>query len=180
MTIIIMKRNSRAAVILLSVLALSEMLLLVPVSDAGTPSLAQKTSEAVRTRLALKIGSIKNSNVVDGCGCYFYPPSERGKRFGKYIFMAELNEEDAWMNIGGEDVKLGLFDSSKPKARLRVGDSSYRKYMAGGLRVRADYVVTDICKPDDESCESTGYTATFTVTKNGRRRIVKAEGGCGC
>ena len=83
------------------------------------------------------------------------------------------------MNIDGKDVNLKLVGTTN-ESDWEVGARSYKRYKANGIAVRIDFVVTRICKPGDEQCESTDYDATFTVTKAGRKRVIKAKGVCGC
>ena len=59
----------------------------------------------------------------------------------------------AVMNIDGRDQPSKLAAWSEPK----------RRYEAGGVLVNVRYVVTGICKPDDESCEVPSYDALVTV-----------------
>jgi predicted urease superfamily metal-dependent hydrolase len=89
-----------------------------------------------------------------------------------------MDEDYAWMNIDGKDVRLTLIASSKNSVE-RPGIRSYERYRADSIGVRVDYVVTRVCKPNDENCESTGYAATFSVTNRGRKRVIKSTGSCG-
>lgn len=147
---------------------------------ASMSAIAQEGVSSAKAPLPPRVANIKDSSVVDGCGCYFQFPAEwKQKQSDKYVFMEGIDDEGAWMNIDGRDVKLRLAASSN-KSVWGVGARSYKKYKANGIAVRIDYVVTRICKPGDEQCESTDYDATFTVTKAGRRRVIKAKGVCGC
>lgn len=94
--------------------------------------------------------------------------------------MAELEEQNAWMNIDGRDIKLRKVRSIDPRGKERKGSRSSRKYTAGDVDVLIERVTTGVCAPNDESCESTEYSATITVTKGSRRQIIKVTGGCGC
>jgi len=128
------------------------------------------------------VGNIQNSRIPDGCGCYFRfrhisPDAE------KYIFFSSVEEnaeKEAWMNLDGRDTKLELVWKKDGNRRERIGNRSSRKYAAGGIVVNAVYVITAVCRRNDENCESTDYAATFTVKKGKRTQIVKAIGGCGC
>ncbi|HXL79689.1 MAG TPA: hypothetical protein VN951_02345 [Pyrinomonadaceae bacterium] len=125
------------------------------------------------------IDNIKDIGVVQDCGCYFSLPGEERKKLPKWIFLAELNEESAWMNLHGQDVKLRLTYSTD-RGRAGVGNRLTRTYVADGVKVSVLYISTRVCKPDDEQCESIDYNATFTVTKGPRKQILKLKGGCGC
>ena len=128
------------------------------------------------------VANLKNNTVIDGCGCYF---QVRGttRNAQRYVLFSSIEEDDektAWMNIEGRDVKLSLARKMDPKNRGRVGSRSTRRYVAGDISVDATYIATRICKRDDESCESTDYSATLVVRKGARSQVVKAVGGCGC
>jgi hypothetical protein len=127
------------------------------------------------------VARLKNNAVADGCGCYFqYRGTPRNEQY--YLFFSSIEDEEktAWMNIEGQDVKLTLAKKMDPKGEVRVGSRSTRRYVADGTLVDATYVATKICKRDDESCESTDYSATFVVRKGAQVQTVKAVGGCGC
>ena len=148
--------------------------------EASARIVGQGKTPSTQVSPPLEIADIRDPSVVDGCGCYFQLPAERKKkRSDKYVFMEGLDGEGAWMNIDGKDMKLSLIGSTKGLVG-GVGTRSHTRYRANGIAVRVDFVVTRVCGPDDENCESTDYDATFTVTKGGRKRIVKAKGVCGC
>ena len=147
---------------------------------ASMSIIAQEGASSVKAPLPARVANIKDTSVVDGCGCYFQFPAEwKQKQSDKYVFMEGIDDEGAWMNIDGKDMKLELVGSSNESV-WGVGSRSYKRYRANGITVRVDNVVTRICKPGDEQCESTDYDATFTVTKAGRKRVIKAKGVCGC
>lgn len=147
---------------------------------AGTSVIAQGGASPAKAPLPPRVANIRDASVVDGCGCYFQFPAEwRKKQPDKYVFMEGIDDEGAWMNVDGKDVNLKLVDSGRGPD-LAVGSRSSKRYKANGVDVRVDLVVTRVCKPGDEQCESTDYDATFTVTKAGRTRVVKAKGVCGC
>ena len=154
------------------------LLLLVFVIYGGMCVVAQKTTSLDQPSAAPRIANIKDSNLVGGCGCYFQSLMESKRRSNKFIFGLGMDEENAWMNIDGKDVKLTLVSSSKDSVE-RAGTRS-ETYRANGIGVRVDYVVTRVCKPNDENCESTGYAATFSVTNGGRKWAIKGRGSCGC
>jgi hypothetical protein len=147
---------------------------------ANTSVIAQESASSAKAPRPPRIANIRDTNVVDGCGCYFqFPAQWKNKQSDKYVFMEGIDDEGAWMNIDGKDVKLELVSTSN-ESNGEVGSRSNKKYKAKGIAVQVDYVITRICKPDDEQCESTDYDATFTVTKAGRKRVIKAKGVCGC
>ncbi len=128
------------------------------------------------------VANLKNNAVADGCGCYF---QFRGtpRNAERYVFSSSIDDEKtAWMNIGGRDAKLTLEMETglKGKEEERVGSRSRALYALGDITVSATYVVTRVCDPNDESCESTQYDVTFVVKKGPRLQVVKAVGSCGC
>lgn len=157
------------------------MLLLAVAVGASLSIFGQKAASSVKAvQQPLRVSNIRNTSVVDGCGCYFQFPAEWEKKaFDKNVFMQSIDGAEAWMNIDGKDVRL-LPDGPSKESVEKVGSRSSEKYKAAGISVEIEFVVTRVCDPDDESCESNSYDATFTVTKAGRKRVVKAKGICGC
>jgi len=147
--------------------------------NASVSVVTQKKPPPDQTPDSPEIANIKDSNLVGGCGCYFQSLPESRRRSDRFIFGAGIDEEYAWMNIDGKDVKLTLVASSKSSVE-RIGTRSYEKYRADGVRVRANYVVTRVCKSKDENCESTSYAVTFSITNGGRKSVIKGRGTCGC
>jgi len=132
-------------------------------------------------RHGLQVSNIKDKSLADGCGCDF---RFRGTsvRTQRLIFVSSIEENDqsAWMNIDGKDTEFKLVKSTESKHRERVGMKFSWTYAAGNLTVRIDLLVSRVCRPDDENCESTDYKATFTVKRGGEKRIISALGWCGC
>ena len=128
------------------------------------------------------VANLKDNAVADGCGCYF---KFRGApdNTERYVFFSSIDDEKAaWMNISGRDVKLTLKNESglKGKEEERVGSRSGATYASGDTTVTGTYVVTRVCAPNDENCESTAYDVTFVVKKGPKSQVVKAVGSCGC
>ncbi|MEJ7577490.1 MAG: hypothetical protein WKF74_10855 [Pyrinomonadaceae bacterium] len=126
----------------------------------------------------IKAKMFKDTSLGDaGCSFQFAPGNRNSER---YIFFSPAGfENDALMNIDGRDVSLRLVNETNPKGRERVGSRSTRRYAAGNITVNVVYVATRVCKPNDENCESTSYSATFIVKKGERTQTVKAAGSCG-
>ena len=128
------------------------------------------------------VANLNNNAVADGCGCYF---KFRGtpRKLERYIFSLSIGEDEAaWMNIDGRDVKLTLVNErgSKGKEDERVGTRSRETYASGDIIVTGTYVVTRVCARNDENCESTDYNVTFVVKKGSKSQRVKGVGYCGC
>jgi hypothetical protein len=147
------------------------------------PAAGRPTAMPTKEPEPLKIGVIKEP-YVDGCGCYFQLPEDSEKRVAGYVFLVDIVEAQgtAQMNIDGKDVILKLVKSNEKVGlkETKVGSTHSEFYKSGEVEVGIEYVVTGVCEPEDESCESTAYSATITVTRNGVYQKIKASGSCGC
>ena len=144
-------------------------------------SAAAQTSRVTSgTARRIEIGNIKDESAVGGCGCELTFSSERKKKNPKFVFFSGMDEKTAWMNINGRDVELKLKRASSAKGKERVGNRSTEIYVRGDLKVSIVRVVTRVCKPREEDCESTDYNATVTVTDGSRKKVLKLKGSCGC
>lgn len=124
------------------------------------------------------IGFIRNSRDFDGAGCTLWPRTDQKYTDGRDLFRNDFDGR-AIMNIDGRDRPLKLAASSEPKSKLKVGRRSMYRYQGDGVTVNIRYIVTGVCKPDDESCEVTNFDAVATVsTRSGVRRL-DAHGICG-
>ena len=100
------------------------------------------------------------------------------EEFAKVMF-AEFGQNNAWMNIDGRDVQLKLVKESRGEQE-RVGGKWTRTLALRDISVTSNYVATRVCAPNDETCESTDYDATFVVRKGRSTQTVRAFGWCGC
>ena len=125
------------------------------------------------------IGFVQRTDLAGECGCCFQSNAKDKKLKGPYIFLTRM-DEDAWMNINGQDIMLKEIETTEPKTELRKGDRYRSTYKAGEITVQLDHLVTKSCDPDDEACEFTYMDVTITVVQGDQRQIVKARGGCGC
>jgi hypothetical protein len=128
------------------------------------------------------VANLKDNAVANGCGCYFrFRGTPRNAE--RYIFFSSIEDDKtAWMNIGGGDVELTLVKQTGLKGREEqgVGSRSTIKYTSGDITVSETSVVTRVCDPNDENCESTDYNVTFVIKKGPKSQVVKAVGSCGC
>jgi hypothetical protein len=92
------------------------------------------------------IDNVKDASVMQDCGCYFGLPGEEKKKLPKWIFLAELNEKSAWMNIDGRDVKLRLTHSTD-QGRAGVRNRLTRTYVAAGIKVSVLYITIEYVGP---------------------------------
>jgi hypothetical protein len=136
---------------------------------------AQSKPVHPKTQKKPMIGYIKDEDLVDMCGCSFeHITSERG-----YTFASDPVVETAWMNLDGVDINLKRTYSRGSKV-FRIGSRYTEVFEAEGVKAVLVKVVIRICKKPSPECETTGYNVTITVTKGGRKQIVKAKGQCGC
>src|SRR5436190_18938963 len=125
------------------------------------------------------IGTLSNPELVDGCGCYLRTPAENLKKNSKrFVFMSGLENEPAYVNIAGKDVKLKQVSSTEPKEAKKGGRFS-KTYSAPGLKVQLDFLTTKVCGPHDEECEVTDYEATLNAQQGSDSQSVKLAGECG-
>lgn len=126
------------------------------------------------------ISDLRNSNLVEGCGCNL-KRSSAGRNAHSYVFfMADTGSSEnnrAYMNIDGRDTALRFVSSTQRPRRLRRGSQYTEVYRSGDVTAGVTYVVT---KPSTSGGEVTKYSATITVTRGNRSQTVRASGECGC
>ena len=133
-------------------------------------------AQSVSTSSRLRIGYIGDPGY--GCGCSLsYNMAESYNQ--KFLLLTPMDDA-TYTNVDGKEVTLRLVAASQRRRRERVGDRSWETYSAGNLKVRVDYVVTEVCPVNDEGCEVTHYRATMIVTRGKERRVVKGVASCGC
>jgi len=141
-----------------------------------SPSPGRPSATPTTTPETLTIDVVKEP-LVDGCGCYLQKSDDAGKEDKSYIF---LSSDIAQMNLDGKDIRLELVKSVEQEGETKVGSTRSEYYKSGNIDVGIEYVVKGICPPNDEGCESTEYSATITVTRNGVYKKISALGYCGC
>ena len=131
-----------------------------------------------------KIGAIQRPFNEDDCNCTLYLPERRrgaDEVEVRMVFTVADLRDQAQMNIDGQDVMLRLVRRrARAGGPLRVGQRSVEVYEGGGARVVVTSTITEVCPPDEPTCETLSKSAVITVTKGGRSRTVRASGGCGC
>jgi hypothetical protein len=98
-------------------------------------------------------------------------------------FLQWSEGEDAFMRIDGKLEKLEVkhvFSKFKKPGEISIGDLDVYNLSNGSVRVKAYCTVSQICNPDDDACESTGYRAKITVKSPQGVVSIKASGACGC
>lgn len=126
-----------------------------------------------------KLGYVKDESLLDNCGCSLYR-NNSDERKQRRIFVTDMVQK-ASINLDGKDLLLRLIDHSiEKKGKSKTGDHSWEIYKAVNLKLRVDSIISKLCDAKDESCEVIRYKATITLTRNGRKEILRTIGICGC
>jgi hypothetical protein len=144
-----------------------------------------QTSTKTSPNSKLKLGYVDGG----GCGCSLSLIDADQKK-GRIVYFGDICERrpcamaephaGAKINLDGKDLELQLAGYSKTKDASKVGARLWTIYTAGDVKVRVDWTVTEVCKPEDEGCEVTRYKAVMTITRKTERAIVETVGDCGC
>ena len=139
-------------------------------------------SSGLSARLrAPRVGDIKDLSEVSrtvSCGFYFQTPANERAHSGRYVFISQVNGEDAWMNLDARDTRLELIGIS-PYPKERIGARRRIDYSAaGGYKVLVETIVTGLS--DENSYEPTRFKVTLTVSGRGGKKVVRAVGSAGC
>ena len=65
----------------------------------------------------------------------------------KFTLVAPMDEAID-IQLNGKRVTLRPVAASKQRRRGQVGDRSWETFSAGNVKVRVDYVVTRVCRPE--------------------------------
>ncbi len=126
-----------------------------------------------------KLGYVKDESLLDNCGCSLYR-NNNDERKQRRIFITDMAQK-AFINLDGKDLLLRMIDHSiEKKGKSKTGDHSWEIYKAVNLKLRVDSIISKLCDAKDESCEVIRYKATITLTRNGRKEILRTIGICGC
>lgn len=137
-----------------------------------------QTRRQVRDALP-RVGTIRDypaTGLMTGCGnLYFYRASRPGASDDPYVFLARGDGSNAWMNLGGRDVRLR-------QIRLtRRGNRKPRPYYYRFGKVRIT-VLFEAFKPEDAPVDEgdSMFKMKITLRKGRAVRIVRAVGGSDC
>lgn len=126
-----------------------------------------------------RVGTIKDypaTGLMTGCGnLYFYRAGDARASDANYIFLARGDGSDAWMNLGGRDVRLRQVKLSKHQAKRGRGFS----YLWNGFTIS---VVIEPFKPEGAPVadEDSRFKMKITIRKGRAVRIVRAVGDSDC
>lgn len=126
-----------------------------------------------------RVGTIKDypaTGLMTGCGnLYFFAASPRGASNTAYVFLARGDGSNAWMNLGGRDVRLRQIKSSSRNSR----SGRHYYYRVGRLGVD---VVFENFKPESAPVEEGDSMLKMKITlrQGPAVRIVRAIGDSDC
>jgi hypothetical protein len=124
------------------------------------------------------IGFVEDGSTFDGAGCALWRAGDPAPGEKRRVFVGDF-ENRAAVHVDGRDRALLLIGSDEPKGELKKGRRSLYRYRGDGVEVVVRYVVTQVCAPDDESCEVVNYDAVVTVSTRSGTSTVQAHGVCG-
>ena len=125
-----------------------------------------------------RVGTIKDypaTGLMVGCGnIYSHPPHQARAVDPPLVFIARSDGGNAWMNLGGRDVRLRRIKSAPRAARNREPFS----YRHGGIRIS---VLFEDLKPGDPlAAADFMFSLRITLRKGRAARTVRAVGYADC
>ena len=154
---------------------LAALLLFILFADAPAQSQPRRPGRDSLPR----VGTIKDypaTGLMTGCGNLYFYPAARARTSGEaYIFLSRGDGDQAWMNLGGRDLRLRQI-----KSLSRANRKPHRYYYRlGKLRIT---VLIDAFKPDDASVSEADSMLKMTITlRKGRAtKVVHAVGDADC
>lgn len=138
---------------------------------------AQNQRRGGRKDVLPRVGTIEDyeaTGLMVGCAnMYFYQAFQAKPLIPKYVFIARGDGSDAWMNLGGLDVRLQQI-RSLTRANRKVQRYFYR---LGNLRVS---VTIERFKPENAPADDDMFKMKITLRRAGAVRIVRAVGDADC
>jgi hypothetical protein len=140
---------------------------------------AQATGRKLTGNGLPRVGTIKDypaTGLMTGCGnLYFYPATQAGPASDAYVFIARGDGSQAWMNLGGRDVRLHQIRSSTRENRKLRGYA----YRFGKLRISV--VIKPFTAADGPVNDGDPMSRMKITLRNGRAvRVVRASGSADC
>lgn len=137
----------------------------------------QATAAHAKADHAVKVGTLIGMHGFTEGGCILLHPSD-SYQSDRYVFLSDF-DGNALMSINGVETKLRSARSRENRRAPKVGERSSAWYTGRGVQVRIDFVVSDLCPVDDESCEVIYYKAVVRVVNGPSATSLKAHGLCG-
>lgn len=126
-----------------------------------------------------RVGTIKDypaTGLMTGCGnLYFYRAGEAKFSDSNYVFLSSGDGSNAWMNLGGRDVRLRQVRSS-----TREGKKGRRfNYLWNGLAIS---VAIEPFKPEGAPVADADsmFKMKITISKGRAVRVIQAVGDSDC
>ena len=140
---------------------------------------AQSKGQDPKRDILPRVGTIKDypaTGLMTGCGnLYFYPSARASSSDDSYVFLARGDGSDAWMNLGGRDVRLQRVGLSTRKNRKR-----WRYYYRLG-KLRVSVVIEDFKQKGVQVEEGDSMFKMKITLQRGRAvRIIRAIGDTDC
>ena len=126
-----------------------------------------------------RVGTIKDypaTGLMTGCGnLYSYPVPRTNTSPEAYVFLSSGDGSNAWMNLGGRDVRLQQIKSLAGKDR-KPKQYSYR---SGSLRIS---VIIEAFPPEGATAGESDpmFKMKITLRRGQAVRIVRAVGDADC
>jgi hypothetical protein len=113
------------------------------------------------------MGRIQKTGLVKDWFMCLIPVAPENEEFQGFYFLSNEDQSNAWMNLGGNDVKLELVRSTKPD-KIKKGNFT-QDFQANGLDVRLEYVVINAW----EDTERHGYDFNSRIIISDRGKVLQ-------
>jgi hypothetical protein len=140
---------------------------------------AQERRRDAHTHVLPRVGTIKDypaAGLMTGCGnLYAYPVQRTNPSPEAYVFLSSGDGGNAWMNLGGRDVRLQQIKRSSDKKRK----PQLYSYRLGTLRIN---VIIEAFKPQGSVVGESDPMFKMKITlRRGRVvRVIRAVGDSDC
>ncbi len=122
--------------------------------------------------------ALRFANHVDGAGCSLQLLSTASKGD---VFQWDFNDE-AWINLGGADLRLHLLSSRGMNLEEwvgSIGDKQVVTFSGKDVRVIVTMTLRSKCPASDESCEAVRVDGKVLVKTPKHSIVFRARGMCG-
>lgn len=141
---------------------------------------AAASAAPATSRASLAIGSLPRSEVPAGCGCSFFAPGGSGAAAAPLL---RVNADgSAAMRLDGSPVKLrktGEKVIQRDKKHPTAGDKLLVTLRGEHEQASVNAALARSCRVSD-GCRQLAYKAVISVSRDGARQSINADGVCGC
>lgn len=142
-------------------------------------SLAQDRGQSLNKDVLPRVGTIKNypaTGLMTGCGnLYSYPAHRTNPSPEAYIFLSGGDGSNAWMNLGGRDVRL---QQIKPSSGTDGKPRQYY-YRLGTLRITV-FIEAFKADPSAGGESDPMFKMKITLRRGRAVRLIRAVGDADC